>query len=183
VKWQASYDTLVKREEESYTTNIAVKFLNLLVVNTAKIKFEVKLDNKAAINCNFTLGINQPLDATCPVCHNSFTEGYATQDGFYVCSDCTRQSVDTAKVYSKKASLALDEKLNEYIEKDGGFVCTVCGKKHSKLLEFKCSHDNSSVCIYHTGTCSVCGKVFSKLNLKYTSDFQRQLCPKHAKET
>lgn len=182
IKWQASYDTLVKREEESYTTSIAVKFLNLLVVNTAKVKFEVKLDNKAAINCSFTLGINQPLEATCPVCHNSFTEGYATQDGLYVCGDCTRQSVDTAKVYSKKAALSLDEKLNEYLEKDGGFVCTVCGKKHSKLLEFKCSHDNSSVCIYHTGTCSVCGKVFSKLNLKYTADFQRQLCPKHAKE-
>jgi hypothetical protein len=183
VKWQASYDTLVKREEESYTTNIAVKFLNLLVINTAKVKFEVKLDNKAAINCSFTYGINQPLEATCPVCHKSFTEGYATQDGLYVCGECTRQSVDTAKVYSKKAALSLDEKLNEYIEKDGGFVCTVCGKKHSKLLEFKCSHDNSSVCIYHTGTCSVCGKVFSKLNLKYTSDFQKQLCPKHAKET
>jgi hypothetical protein len=183
VKWQASYDTLVKREEESYTTNIAVKFINLLAVNTAKVKFEVKLDNKAAINSSFILGINQPLEATCPICHNNFTEGYATQDGLYVCGDCTRQSVDTAKIYSKKANLALDEKLNEYIEKDGGFVCTVCGKKHSKLLEFKCSHDNSSVCIYHTGTCSVCGKVFSKLNLKYSSDFQRQLCPKHAKET
>jgi hypothetical protein len=182
VKWQTSYDTLVKREEESYTTNITVKFINLLVINTTKVKFEVKLDNKAAINCSFTLGINQPLEATCPVCHNGFTEGYATQDGQYVCSSCTRQSVDTAKIYSKKTNLSLDEKLNEYIEKDGGFVCTVCGKKHSKLLEVKCSHDNSSVCIYHTGTCSVCGKIFSKLNLKYSGDFQRQLCPKHAKE-
>jgi hypothetical protein len=183
VKWQASYDTLVKREEESYTTNIAVKFVNLLVINTAKVKFEIKLDNKAAITCSFTLGINQPLEATCPICHGAFTEGNATQDGQYVCGECTRQSADTAKIYSKKAALSLDEKLGEYIEKDGGFVCTVCGKKHSKLLEFKCSYDNSSVCIYHTGTCSVCGKIFSKLNLKYTSDFQRQLCPKHAKET
>ncbi|NLF87830.1 hypothetical protein GX563_03295 [Candidatus Bathyarchaeota archaeon] len=183
VKWQTSYDTLVKREEESYTTNIAVKFVNLLVINTAKVKFEVKLDNKAAITCSFTLGINQPSEVTCPICHSTFTEGYATQDGQYVCSECTRQSVDTAKVYSKKAALSLDEKLCEYIEKDGGFICTVCGKKYSKLLEFKCSHDNSSVCIYHTGTCSVCGKTFSKLNLKYTSDFQRQRCPKHTKET
>jgi len=183
VKWQASYDTLVKREEESYTTSVVVKFVNLLVINTARVKFEVKLDNKAAFNCSFTLGINQPLEVTCPICHGAFNEGYATQDGLYVCGDCTRQSVDTARIYSKKAALSLDEKLGEYVEKDGGFVCTVCGKKYSKLLEFKCSHDNSSVCIYHTGTCSVCGKVFSKLNLKYTSDFQRQLCPKHAKET
>ena len=47
-------------------------------------------------------------------------------------------------------------------------------------LEFKCSHDNSSICIYHYGLCDVCGKVFSKLNLTYTDEFKRQLCPKHA---
>ena len=113
------------------------------------------------------MGINQPSEVTCPICHSTFTEGYATQDGQYVCSECTRQSVDTAKVYSKKAALSLDEKLGEYIEKDGGFICTVCGKKYSKLLEFKCSHDNSSVCIYHTGT-----YICAKPSLNLTSNTQ-----------
>ncbi len=179
-KWQTSYETLLSREEESYTTNIAVKFINLLVMNTAKIKAELTLDNGAIIHSAFVLGMAPDYEVTCPLCKGTFTEGYATQDGFYVCKDCTRQSVDTAKIYSKKAPLRLDEKLNEYIEPDAGFVCAVCGKRHSRLLEFKCSHDNSSVCIYHYGTCDVCGKVFSKLNLSYTDEFKRQLCPKHA---
>jgi hypothetical protein len=182
VKWQQNFEALLQREEENCTTNITARFINLLVIVTSKVKFEVNLDNKATISGSFIMGITQPHEATCPTCHNTFNEGYATQDGQYVCPNCIRQSIDTAKVYSKKANLALDEKLNEFIERDGGFVCTVCGKKHSKLFEIKCSHDNSSVCIYHTGTCSVCGNSFSKLNLKYTSDFQRQLCPKHAKE-
>jgi hypothetical protein len=97
-----------------------------------------------------------------------------------VCGSCVRQSIDSGKVYSKKAALKTDETLNEYIEKDAGFVCSVCGKRHSRLLEFKCSHDNSSVCIYHYDLCDTCGKVFSKLNLSYTDEFKRKLCPKHA---
>ena len=181
VKWQSNYEALFRREEESYLTNIAVKFINLLVINTAKAKFEIKLNNKAVIPGCFILGINHSIEVNCPICHKSFSEGYATQDGLYVCADCTRQSIDTGKIYSKKAPLVLDEKLNEYIERDGGFICSVCGKKHSKLLEFKCSHDNSSVCIYHYGLCDICGKVFSKQNLTYTDEFQRKLCPKHAK--
>jgi hypothetical protein len=181
VKWQSNYEALLKREEESCTTSIAARLVNLLVINTSKVKFEVKLDNKAIISGSFILGVTQPLEVTCPLCHSSFTEGYVTQDGQYVCPSCIRQSVDTTKIYSKKANLSLDEKLNEYIERDGGFVCTVCGKKYSKLLEIKCSHNNSSVCIYHYGTCDVCGKVFSKLNLAYTDEFKRKLCPKHAK--
>jgi len=181
VAWQSNYETLLRREEEAYRTNITARFVNLLVINTTKVKFEVKLDNKAAIPNSFTLGISQPHEVTCPICHSAFIDGYATQDGLYVCGNCIRQSADSWKVYSKKANLALDEKLSEYIERDGGFVCTVCGKKHSRLLEFKCSHDSSSVCIYHYGTCDICGKVFSKLNLTYTAEFQRQLCPKHAK--
>ena len=47
VKWQSNYEALFRREEESYLTNIAVKFINLLVINTAKVKFEVNLNNKA----------------------------------------------------------------------------------------------------------------------------------------
>ena len=36
-KWQATYEALLKREEESLTTNIAIKLINLLVINTTKI--------------------------------------------------------------------------------------------------------------------------------------------------
>jgi hypothetical protein len=181
VTWQSNYEALLRREEEALRTNVTARFVNLLVINTDKIKFEVKLDNKATITNSFTLGINQPHEVTCPICHSAFIEGYATEDGLYVCGNCIRQSVDSWKIYSKKAILALDEKLDEYIERDSGFVCAVCGKKHSKLLEFKCNHDNSSVCIYHYGTCDICGKIFSKLNLTYTAEFQRQLCPRHTK--
>jgi hypothetical protein len=181
VNWQQNYEALLQREEESCTTCVSARFTNLLVVNTAKVKFQINLDNKAAIPRSLIMGITKPLEAVCPICHGVFTEGYATQDGQYVCPNCTRQSIDTGKIYSKKANLSLDEKLNEYIEREGGFVCSVCGKKYSKLLEVKCSHDNSSVCLYHYGTCDVCGKAFSKLNLTYTDEFKRKLCPKHAK--
>ncbi len=178
-QWHANHEALLRREEESYLTNISVKFINLLVINTSKVKFEVILDNNSAIRSSFILGFKHTSEVACPICRKNFSCGYATQDGLYVCRDCVRQSVDTAIIYSKKASLQLDEKLNEYFEHDSGFVCSVCGKRHSRLLEFKCSHDNSSICIYHYGLCDVCGKVFSKLNLTYTDEFKRQLCPKH----
>ncbi len=179
-KWQATYEGLLNREEESLTTNIVVKLINLLVINTTKISFELKLDNNSTIHSAIILGVNHNPEVTCPICRNVFSEGYATQDSLYVCGNCIRQSIDTAKIYSKKAALKLDETLNEYFEQDAGFVCTVCGKKHSRLLEFKCSHDNSSVCIFHYDYCDICGKIFSKLNLSYTDEFQHQLCPKHA---
>jgi hypothetical protein len=179
-QWHANHEALLRREEESYLTTISVKFSNLLVINTSKVKFEVILDNNSAIHSSFILGFKHKAEVACPICRKNFSHGYATYDGLYVCRVCIRQSIDTAKIYSKKASLQLDEKLNEYFEHDSGFVCSVCGKRHSRLLEFKCSHDNSSICIYHYGLCDVCGKVFSKLNLTYTDEFKRQLCPKHA---
>ncbi len=179
-KWQRNYEALLKREEESFTTNIVVRLVNLLVINTSKVKFEVLLSNRATIHSSITLGIDHACEVTCPICKQTCHEGYATEDSLYVCENCIRQSVESGKVYSKKAPLTLDAALGEYIEADGGFVCSVCGKKRSRLLEFKCSHDGSSVCIQHYGLCDVCGKVFSKLILKYTEDFQRQLCPRHA---
>ncbi len=182
LKWQNNYQALLKREEESYYTNISIKFTNLLVINTCKVKFEVNLDNNASIHSALTLGLNQTIEVACPICKKTFTEGYATQDSLYVCGNCTKQSIDTAKIYSKKAALTLDDTLNEYIEQGSGFMCSVCGKRHSRLLEFKCSHDNSSVCIAHYGFCDDCGsgKVYSKANLSYTDEFKHQLCPKHA---
>jgi hypothetical protein len=178
-KWQGTHEALLKREEDALTSNIAVKFINLLVINTAKVSFEVNLDNSATIHSAVILGINHTPEVTCPVCRNAFSVGYATQDSLYVCKNCIRQSIDTEKIYSKKAALKLDETLNEYFEQDAGFVCSVCGKKHSRLLEFKCSHDNSSICIFHYDYCDLCGKIFSKLNLTSTHEFKRKLCPKH----
>jgi hypothetical protein len=179
--WQDNYQALMDREEESLTTHITVKLVNLLIINTSKITFKVNLDNKASIVASIILGINGTPEVTCSICKTPLMEGYATQDALYVCKNCIRQSVDTGKIYSKKAALKLDETLKEYIEQNEGFVCSVCGKRHSKLLEFKCSHDNSSICIFHYDLCDVCGQVVSKANLKHNEDFTRKLCPKHAR--
>jgi hypothetical protein len=178
--WQTSYNALLRRVEESLLTNLSVKFLNLLIINTVKVKFEVKLDNNSTIHASTILGINHGPEVTCPICRKNINEGYATHDCLYVCKNCIRQSIDTSKIYSIKARMRLDETLQEYIEPESGFVCSVCGKKHSQLFEFKCSFDNSSICIYHYELCDICGKVFSKLNLSHTDEFRRQLCPKHA---
>ncbi len=179
LKWQNDYETLLKREEESYQTNVSAKFTNLLVVNTQKVKCQLTLSNNATMDVQLALGLEPNLEVTCPTCKKQFIEGYATQDGLYVCGDCTRQSIDTGKIYSKKARLTQDEKLNEYFESDTGFVCAVCAKKFSRLQEFKCNHDGSSVCISHFDLCDDCGKGFSKNNLTYTDEFKHQLCPKH----
>ncbi len=179
-QWHVNHEALLKREEESFTTNVAVKLVNLLVINTSRVKLELTLDNNSTMHSSLVLGISYPSEVTCPICRKAFSEGYATQDSLYVCKNCVRQSIDTGKFYSKKAALTFDETLHEYFAHDSGFTCAVCGKRHSRLLEFKCSHDNSSVCISHYGLCDVCGKVFSKLNLSYTDEFKRQLCPKHA---
>jgi len=179
LKWQKNYELLLKKEEESCITNISAKMVNLLIINTSKIRFEINLENNSTIQSSLVLGIFRPVEVTCPICKKPFIEGYATKDHQYLCNNCIRQSIDTGKIYSTKAPLTLDSTLNEYIEKDSGFICTVCGKRHSRLLEFKCSHDNSSICIFHYELCDICGKVFSKLNLTYTDEFKRQLCPKH----
>ena len=132
-EWQTNHENLLKREEEALTTSISVKFINLLVINTAKVTFELNLDNNSTLHSSIVLGINYSPEVICPICRNAFSEGFATHDSFYVCKSCIRQSIDTAKIYSKKATLKLDETLNEYFEQDAGFVCSVCGKKHSRL--------------------------------------------------
>jgi Skp family chaperone for outer membrane proteins len=185
LKWQNNYQTLLQQEENSYLTNVSIKLVNFLVINTSKIKFDLVLNNNAVVHSTLTLGLNQTIDVTCPVCKKTFTEGYATHDSLYVCENCVKQSADSGKIYSKKAALSFDDTLNEYIEQGSGFICTVCGKRHSNLLEFKCNHDNSSICIYHYGFCDICGneKIYSKNNLSYTDEFKHQHCPKHTKKT
>jgi hypothetical protein len=179
-QWQASYAALLIREEESFLTHIGVRFINLLVVNTTRFSFTVNLTNKAAIDASFVLGVTSPTELTCPNCGKTFFEGYATEDSRYVCPDCVRQSVDTAKIYSAAQPLALDSTLNEYLEADGGFACSVCGEQKSHLLEFKCSHDNSSVCINHYDLCDLCSKIFSERNIEESKASKRKLCPTHA---
>jgi hypothetical protein len=179
-QWQTNYEALLKREEESFITHINVKFINLLVVNTTRIKFEVKLDNNSTIQSSFVLGISNPEDITCSECGQNFHEGYATQDSNYLCLNCVKQSADTGKIYSTKQELTLDATLNEYIETDSGFICSVCNQKHSRLLEFQCTHDRSSICVYHYDLCAVCGNVFSELNLSESKESRRKLCPDHS---
>jgi hypothetical protein len=184
LKWQNNYKALLEREEESYLTSVSVKLVNFLVVNTFRVKFDIILSNNAVFHSSLTLGLNPDVDVTCPLCKKSFHEGYATQDGLYVCGNCVKQSIDSGNVYSKKAGLSFDDLLKEYIEQGSGFVCSVCSKRYSQLLEFKCSYDNSSVCISHYDYCDICGneKVYSKDNLSYTDAFEHKLCPKHAKK-
>jgi hypothetical protein len=183
LKWQNNYQALLKREEESYLTSVSVKLVNFLVINTCKVKFDVLLNNNALFHSSLVLGLNSVVEVTCPLCKKGFTEGYATHDGLYVCGNCVKQSIDSGKLYSKKACLSFDDILNEYIEQGSGFVCSVCRKRYSRLLEFKCSYDGSSVCIQHYDYCDACGneKIYSKDNLSYTDAFEHKLCPKHKK--
>ena len=62
----------LRREEESFTTNIAVKFINLLVINTSKIRFELNLDNNSAIHSSIILGVNHNAEVACPICRKTF---------------------------------------------------------------------------------------------------------------
>ena len=67
-QWRTNYELLLRKEEESLITNIAVKFINLLVINTAKIRFELNLDNNSTIRSSMVLGINHNSEVSCPVC-------------------------------------------------------------------------------------------------------------------
>jgi hypothetical protein len=178
-RWQTNYEALLLREEDSLVTHAAVKFLNLLIINTVKVKFQVNVSNKSTISNSMVLGLTKDCEINCPICKESFTEGYATTDNLYVCKNCIHQSIDNGKIYSTKTPMPIDDTLKEFIEQGSGFICSVCGKRHSRLLEYRCSHDNSSVCIHHYGLCDVCGNIFSKNNLSYTQEFKRKLCPNH----
>ncbi len=68
LKWQNDFETLLKREEESYATNVTVRLTNLLVVNTVKVKCQLTLDNKAIIDTQLTLGLQPNVELTCQLC-------------------------------------------------------------------------------------------------------------------
>jgi hypothetical protein len=166
-------------EEESLKTRITVKFLNLLFITTEKISYEIYLSNGAVVKSNFIVGLGTPTELECPLCGKQFSNGYATEDGFYVCEDCIRQSLETKRIYSKNFTLAIDNTTNEFIEKDVGFRCSVCGSINSKIFEFKCSHDGSSVCYKCYDICKKCNRIFSVSNLERCGESGYLYCKEH----
>jgi hypothetical protein len=178
--WKTNEGETLKKEEEALKTTMDIKFLNLLSIKTEKIFFEIVLHNNSKINSAFILGIDSPAQIICPGCGKTFYEGYATEDGLYLCIDCIKQTVDTQKIYSKNRNLPIDATTNEYIEEDKGFLCTVCGRLNSRLFEFKCNHDGQSVCINCCTMCTKCGKLFSISNVVKSKESGKTYCTEHS---
>lgn len=178
-KWKTDKDTTLQREGESLKTAIGVKFLNLLSMRTERVFFEITLHNSSKIDSSFIVGIDSPAQIICSGCGKTFYEGYATEDGFYLCIDCIKQTVDVGKIYSKDYNLPVDAITNEYIEQERSFQCSVCRKLNSKLFEFKCNRDGSSVCINCCTACTKCGKLFSISNAAKSKESGRMYCGEH----
>lgn len=177
--WKTNEDATLRREEESLKTTIDVRYLNLLSIGTEKIFFEIALDNNSKINSGFILGVDSPAQIVCPGCGKAFYEGYATEDGFYLCIDCIKQTVDTKKIYSKNRNLPIDTTTSEYIEEGKGFLCAICGKLNSNLFEFKCNHDGSSICINCCARCEKCRRLFSVSNVLKSKESGKLYCNEH----
>jgi hypothetical protein len=178
-RWKIEKDTTLTREQESFKTTIDLKFLNLLSIRTEKVSFEITLHNNSKIESSFIVGIDNPAKIICFGCGKTFYEGYATEDGYYLCIDCIKQTVDTGKTYSKNYDLPVDATTNEYIEEKESFLCSVCGKLNSKLFEFKCNYDGSSVCVNCSTLCAKCGKLFSVSNAARSKESGRMYCSEH----
>jgi hypothetical protein len=178
--WKANEEATLQREEESLKTTLDIRFLNLLAIRTEKVSFEIVLQNNSKINSAFILGVDSPAQIICPSCGKAIYEGYATEDGFYLCIDCIKQTVDTRKIYSTNHELPTDAITNEFIEEDKGFLCNVCGKLNSRLFEFKCSHDGQAVCINCCTMCTKCGKLFSISNVVESKESGKTYCTEHS---
>lgn len=178
-KWKTDKDTTLQREGESLKTAIDIKFLNLLSIRTERVFFEITFNNSSKIDSSFIVGIDSPAKIICSGCGTTFYEGYATEDGSYLCIDCIKQTVDAGKIYSKDYNLPVDATTNEYIEHERSFQCSVCRKLNSKLFEFKCNHDGSSVCINCCTACTKCGKLFSISNASKSKESGRMYCSEH----
>ena len=178
-KWKADKDATLQREGESLKTVVSIKFLNLLSIRTEKVFFEINLHNNSKIDSSFIVGIDSPARIICSGCGKTFYEGYATEEGSYLCIDCIKQTVDAGKIYSKDCNLPVDAITNEYIEKERSFQCSVCRRLNSKLFEFKCNHNGSSVCINCCTSCTTCGKLFSISNATKSKESGRIYCNEH----
>jgi hypothetical protein len=178
-EWQVRKSEVLLREEESLQTHVSIKFLNLLVIIAQKIDFKIFLTNGSEIESSYIMGITKNPEVKCPECGKVFYEGYATEDGFYLCEECVKQSLETGKIYSKNFNLAIDSAMNEYIEESEGFRCAVCGKLNSKFFEFRCSNDSSSVCYACYSLCAKCEKLFSNKNVRTCKDSGKEYCIEH----
>lgn len=175
-------EVILTKERESLDTFVSVKFLNFLLVNTNRISFQIILNNNSRIESSFLLGIDKYIKTYCLFCNKEISEGFATEDGEYVCINCLNQSVDTKKLYSKKVKLSKDHTTNENIENDGGFVCSVCNKRNSNHFKFNCTYDNSDVCYSCFDVCSKCNRPFSNNNLKKSENTKKSYCPSDIKK-
>jgi hypothetical protein len=178
-EWDSIKKSALSHEKKSLETFVTVTLLNVLIIRAYKIKVEIKFENNAILRTSFVLGIDRYFKTSCPFCRKEFLVGYGTEDGYYVCSDCINQSIETKKIYSNKYKLNRDNTTNEHIEEDKGFICTVCGKQHSKLFEFLCKHDASKVCYQCFEYCSKCKDIFSLNNLKKSKNTSKLYCPNH----
>src|SRR3989344_1353043 len=79
-EWKLKKDSILDKEKESLETFVSVKFLNFLLINTARVLFEVKLNNNAVIKNSLLIGIENNLKIICPLCENEIFEGYGTHD-------------------------------------------------------------------------------------------------------
>ena len=178
-EWKLKKNAELAKEKDSLDTFVTVKFMNLLVLKTDDISFEIELGNKSSIKSSFLLGIDKSIKVRCHFCDKETSESYATEDQHCLCLDCVNQSIETGKVYSNKFTLNRDHTSKEYIEKESGFKCTVCGKQNSTLFEFKCADDKSKLCYNCFDYCSKCNNIFSINNLKKTRKTNKLYCPTH----
>jgi hypothetical protein len=177
--WEVQRNAILKGEEEALKTQISVKFLNLLLVRTERIHTEIHLTNNSRIRFSHIVGLSESTELQCPRCKKLFSSGYATEDGFYLCEDCIKQSLETRKIYSSDFDLDIDSTTNEYIEKNEGFRCSVCGSLNSKFFEFRCSHDGSQVCYNCYDVCAKCGKLFSTRYMERCKESGNPYCREH----
>lgn len=178
-EWIHEKGAILSKEKDDLETFVNVKFLNLLILKTYQVSFEITLDNNSSIKSSFLLGVDRHVRVSCPFCNREFSEGYGTEDGYYVCLDCINQSIETKNIYSKNFILNKDNTSGEYIEKDKGFICSVCKKQNSTLFEYHCNYNNSKVCYNCFDYCSKCGNIFSLNNLNKTKNTSKLYCHAH----
>lgn len=177
--WKQKKTTVVEREFRALSTRISIKFINLVIVTTSKVNFEILLSNKSKINSSLIVGLSDKFEIVCSSCKRTFETGYATVDGFYICEDCIKQSIETGNIYSNNFDLTHDNTTNEYIETNGGFVCSVCGTLNSKKFQYSCNQDQSLICFRCYELCHKCEKVISSQNVETCIESNNNYCVQH----
>lgn len=177
--WLKKKNQVLNQEAESLQTTVSVKFTNLLAVKTLKIDFKVILENNSELMSSIIMGLDKQVQIFCPECGKLFNEGYATEDGAYLCKDCINQSVESCRVYSKHYPLQTDSILHEHLDRDEGFTCPICGKLNLNLVGVKCNWSQKTVCINCSTKCDSCGELFSTPNIYKSSKTGKSFCAHH----